>query len=167
MSSVIQFLLYIYSFVSFFVSCLTYFTFGFPSCVCVCVYACVCISVFSLPSLALMYIKITPPLKYLYLYIHFVTLGIFLYFFLSVEFGSRPLQIFALLLSWFSFASVWGSSFSCQALSELTKRTLSNFKLGVLTTKRGPASICPFLRGQFSSIWVWNDINGEQGWREQ
>lgn len=57
--------LYLFFLVSFSVSCLTYFTFGFLSCVCVCLYLCV----FHPSLLALRCIKIIPAPKYINIYI--------------------------------------------------------------------------------------------------
>lgn len=88
-----------------FVSCLTYFTFGSQSRVCVCV----CVCVLHLPALKC--IKVYPPLRNIFI----VVLGIFFFFSVSFYwvvffvflfcflffFFSHPLQIFALLLSWF------------------------------------------------------------------
>lgn len=93
-----------------FVSCLTYFTFGSQSRVCVCV----CVCVLHLPALKCIEV-------YTLYRIFLLLFGVLFFPFLSsfIEFYSHPLQIFALLLSWFFLCfSLRGSDFLLPGLNK-------------------------------------------------
>lgn len=151
MSSIIQFLVYI--FVSLFVYCLTYFTFGTLSCVCAC--SCVFVSLCPSPSCTKMYKNNTSVLlSHFFCRLGFTCVRVYVYF--HLRFSSK---VFILLLSWFfSFASVCETPNSCdQAKIKLTLKMSVTIQCNIVSYNKSRASQCPpsVFGGQFASMWVW------------
>lgn len=140
-----------------FVSCLTYFTFGSQSRVCVCV----CVCVLHLPALKRIQV-LHPFMKYFYRCFGYSSFPF--PFFIEFLFFSHPLQIFALLLSWFFLCfSLRGSNLLLSGLNDTNRK--STVRLVTLCPHReqGASQSPLFPRGQFSSTQVWDDGRGGGG----